>query len=140
MSMNSSLKELPGLRVWDQAGSRVPSGSRIKLLLLCEPHQLNGPGAAQAMVKRHLPIREAKTVAERLFDEGRAGVELPAVESFDAIRSELAACKVEARVIPPPYKVDTRRARDRMHMSQEQFALEFSLELSTLRNWEQGRS
>jgi len=27
-----------------------------------------------------------------------------------------------------------------MEMSQEQFALEFGLELATVRNWEQGRS
>jgi DNA-binding transcriptional regulator YiaG len=140
MSTNSSLKELSGLRVRDPAGSRVQSGSRVKLLLLCEPHQLNAPGAAQAMVKRHLPIREAKAAAERLFDEGRAVVELPMVESIDALRNELAACKVEVRVVPPPYKVDTRHVRDRMRMSQEQFALEFGLELATLRNWEQGRS
>lgn len=92
------------------------------------------------MVKRHLPIREAKAAAERLFDEGRTVVELPMVESIDALRSEMSACKVELKVIPPPPKVDTRRVRAKNHMSQEQFALEFSLELSTLRNWEQGRS
>ena len=33
-----------------------------------------------------------------------------------------------------------RAIREMMEMSQEQFALEFGLELATVRNWEQGRS
>ena len=98
------------------------------------------PGTARSLLKRHLPIREAKAAAERLFDEGRAVVELPVVESLDALRSELEACQVKALLVPPPRQVDTRSVRSRMNLSQEQFALEFGLDLSTLRNWEQGRS
>lgn len=140
MSTHSSSRELFGSRVPTRGENRVHSGSPVKLLLLSTPRQNNAPGTAQAMAKRHLPIREAKAAAERLFDEGRAVVEIPKVESLEVLRNELAACNVEARVVPPPHRVDARGLRHRMGLSQEQFALEFGLELSTLRNWEQGRS
>lgn len=140
MSTHSSSKELFGSQVPTRDENRVRSGSPVKFLLLSTPGQNNAPGTAQAMIKRHLPIREAKAAAERLFDEGRAVVEVPKVESLEVLRDELAACHVEARVVLPPHRVDTRGLRHRMGLSQEQFAFEFGLELSTLRNWEQGRS
>jgi DNA-binding transcriptional regulator YiaG len=140
MSTPSSSRELFGSPVPARGENRVHSGSPVKLLLLSTPGRNNAPGTAQALIRRHLPIREAKAAAERLFDEGRAVVEVPKVESLDVLRDELTACNVEARVVPPPQRVDTRGLRHRMRLSQEQFALEFGLELSTLRNWEQGRS
>jgi hypothetical protein len=83
------------------ASTRVRSGSPARLLRLCATYHLNAPGAARALVRRHPPIREAKTVAERLFDEGHAIVEIPAVESLDALRIEFEGCKVEAQVLLP---------------------------------------
>jgi len=85
-------------------------------------------------------MREAHAIVTRLFDHGEAVVELPAVEGVAALVRDLAACNVVARNFGPPLKVDVKVIRERMEMSQEQFALEFGLELATLRNWEQGRS
>lgn len=140
MSTKSSSKELFGSPVPAPAENQVVSGSNVKLLLQCAPTQNNAPGTAQALVKRHVPIRAAKALAERLFDQGQAVVEIPKSESLSALRSELASCHVETFLVPPPRQVDTRAVRDRMGLSQEQFATEFGLDLSTLRNWEQGRS
>lgn len=67
-------------------------------------------------------------------------MEVPVVESLEALRYDLANCHVEARLMPPTKMVDVRSVRERMGLSQDQFALEFGLELSTIRNWEQGRS
>jgi hypothetical protein len=86
MSTNSRSGDF--LRLHAGAPARVRSGSPVRLLLLCAPNKPNVPGAARALLKRHLRIREAKTVAERLFDEGRVVVEIPAVESLGALRSE----------------------------------------------------
>ncbi len=140
MSTNSSSKARFESPVPIRGVSRVASGSPAKLLLLCRPNHNNAPGTIGALVKRHLPIREAKNIAERLFDEGQAVVEVPVVESLEALRYDLANCHVEARLMPPTKMVDVRSVRERMGLSQDQFALEFGLELSTIRNWEQGRS
>jgi DNA-binding transcriptional regulator YiaG len=93
-----------------------------------------------ALAKRHISLREAHAIVTRLFDHGEAVVELPMVESVEALTHELAACNVTAKPYGPPLKVDVKAIRETMAMSQEQFALEFGLELGTLRNWEQGRS
>jgi hypothetical protein len=94
MSTNLSSKAGSWLSAPTQGVNRVLSGSRVKLLLLCETNRNNVPGTARSLLKRHLPIRAAKSAAERLFDEGRAVVELPVVESLEALGSELAACQV----------------------------------------------
>jgi DNA-binding transcriptional regulator YiaG len=101
---------------------------------------VKGPQAALALAKRHLSMREAHAVVTRLFDRGEAIVELPAVESVDAPTRDLAECNVAARPYGAPPKVDVKAIRETMELSQEQFALEFGLELATVRNWEQGRS
>ena len=38
-----------------------------------------------------------------------------------------------------PGAVDIRKLRDRLGLTQEQFALRFGLELDAVRNWEYGR-
>jgi DNA-binding transcriptional regulator YiaG len=93
-----------------------------------------------ALAKRHLSLREAHSIVTRLFDDGEAVVELPVVESVDALMRDLAASHVAAMPYGAPAKVDVRAIREDLQMSQEQFALEFGLELATLRNWEQHRS
>lgn len=45
--------------------------------------------------------------------------------------------KKRARVVYPP-PVDVQTLRRRLKMSQREFALNFMIPLSTLRNWEQG--
>ena len=140
MSTRSSLKDLSGPRVRVRGVPRVASGSRARFLLQSEPANIRAPEAALALAKRHLSMREAHAIVTRLFDHGEAVVELPAVEGVAALVRDLAACNVVARNFGPPLKVDVKVIRERMEMSQEQFALEFGLELATLRNWEQGRS
>ena len=87
-----------------------------------------------------MPLREAHSVVTRLFDHGEAVVELPRVESFATLTRDLAACRVIARPYGAPQKVDVRAIREVTGLSQDEFALQFGLELATLRNWEQGRS
>jgi len=140
MSTRSSLKGLSGSRVQVRDVPRVVSGSPGKFLLRSEPGKVRAPAAALALAKRHLSLREAHEIVTRLFDAGEAVVELAMVDSVDALTRELAASSVTAIAYGAPPKVDVRRIREDMHMSQEQFALEFGLELATLRNWEQYRS
>ncbi len=140
MSTKLSLRERFGHRVQIRDVPRVDFGSPGKFLLQSELYQIKGPSAALALAKRHISLREAHAIVTRLFDHGEAVVELPVVESVDALTSDLAACNVTAKAYAPPSRVDVKAIRERMELSQEQFALEFGLELATVRNWEQGRS
>jgi DNA-binding transcriptional regulator YiaG len=101
---------------------------------------IKGPEAALALAKRHLSMREAHDVVTRLFDTGEAIVDLPCVESADALARDLVKCNVVAKPYGAPLRVDVKAVREGFDMSQERFAAEFGLELATLRNWEQGRS
>jgi putative transcriptional regulator len=62
------------------------------------------------------------------------------VEDHAALTEELKACNVIARAYGAPKDIDVRAIRDATGLSQEDFALQFGLELATVRNWEQGRS
>ena len=62
------------------------------------------------------------------------------VESVEAVIRELAATYIRAAVYRPPERVNPAEVRERLHLTQEQFALAFGLDAATLRNWEQGRS
>jgi DNA-binding transcriptional regulator YiaG len=119
---------------------RVRSGSRGKFLLRADRTNLKGPQAALALAKRRLPLRAAHGVVTRLHDRGLAVVELPAVENARKVIRDLAGAGVEATPYGAPGKVDIKKIREAMGLSQDEFALEFGLEVSTLRNWEQGRS
>ena len=46
---------------------------------------------------------------------------------------------VRIRTVRVPSTVDVRAIRERMGLSQEEFALRFGFSLGTLRHWEQGR-
>jgi putative transcriptional regulator len=46
---------------------------------------------------------------------------------------------VRGHVVQAPGPVDVKRVRQRLGMSQGQFAAQFGISPATLRNWEQGR-
>jgi putative transcriptional regulator len=52
----------------------------------------------------------------------------------------LAGAGVTATPYGAPAKINIKGIREALGLSQDEFALEFGLEVSTLRNWEQGRS
>lgn len=140
MSTLSRLQELAGPRVRFQDVPRVLSGSPATVLLRSEPAQVAGPSAALVLAKRHLSLRQAHAVVTHLFDDGEAVVTLPMVEDLAALTAELATCNVAAVPYGAPATLDVKAVREATGLSQENFALQFGLELATVRNWEQGRS
>src|SRR5271170_6952733 len=108
MSTKSSWRDLAGPRVHVRDVPRVASGSPAKFLLQCELYQVAGPDAALALAKRHISLRDAHDTVTRLFDHGEAVVDLPMVESIDALTHDLAACNVTAKPFGPPLKVDVK--------------------------------
>jgi DNA-binding transcriptional regulator YiaG len=139
-SMRSRLKELSGPRVQVQDVRRVRSGSSGRFLLKSGRKRVNVPRAAMALAERHVRLDDALSAMERLLERGELVVELPVVESTEALIADLEACNITAKAYGAPAKVDVRAIRAKTGLSQDDFALQYGLELATLRNWEQGRS
>ncbi|GAA0583953.1 helix-turn-helix domain-containing protein [Caenispirillum bisanense] len=123
-----------------RAVDRVASGSAARLLLVRETEAPRTVVAAEALVARHLPLRQAHRAMTLLLERGRAVVELPMVEDRAALAADLAACGIRAVPYQAPAQVDVKAIRERSGLSQEDFALRFGLDVATVRNWEQGRS
>ena len=47
--------------------------------------------------------------------------------------------RARVHLVRVPGKIDVRKVRQRLGMSQEEFAAQFGISPATLRNWEQGR-
>jgi len=47
--------------------------------------------------------------------------------------------KARVHLVSVPGPIDVRKVRQRLRMSQEEFATQFGISPATLRNWEQGR-
>ncbi len=138
MSTYSWLRERVGPQVQIGEIERVPSGSPARLLLEAGINP-NTPRAAVALARRHLPMRSGHRLLTTLLQERRVVVEVPVVEDLPLLLSELAALDIKASVYDPP-KVNVRAVREKLGLSQDDFAVQYGLDASTVRNWEQGRS
>lgn len=100
----------------------------------------NVPDAARALLKRHLGYGKSFPLFNRLVDGEVVHVLVPVVEDADLLIRELADCGFTAARHEPPAEVDVRAIREKTGLTQEEFAVRFGLDLSTVRNWEQERS
>jgi hypothetical protein len=88
------------------AGSRIASGSPVRYVLGPEPGFVETVSAARAMAKRHLPLRAAKVVVERLLDNEDVTIEIPKVEDTGSFEAELVRLGIRTvhREISEPTK------------------------------------
>ncbi|HEX2528266.1 MAG TPA: helix-turn-helix domain-containing protein [Geminicoccus sp.] len=91
------------------------------------------------MARRGMTLLGAKRALEEMLASGRAFVAVPTVEDADVLMSELAAAGVAAKVLAKEPSVDVKAIRERLSLSQEQFALRYGLDVDAVRNWERGR-
>jgi DNA-binding transcriptional regulator YiaG len=112
------------------------SGSPVRLsLTLVESTQ---PVSIAILLKRRgLSLRKAHEALDRLAARETIAVELYADDSDKLIR-DLSDLGVNAHPIAAP-QIDPKQVRERLGLSQAEFALRFGLELDTIQNWEQGR-
>lgn len=118
----------------------VQSGSReiVSLRLTGKLDQTKSVEAVIALRRRGVPTLKAKRVVEAAI-EGKANVlDVPTVESRHALAEDLRRFGFDMSLIAP-VAVDTRKLRERLGLTQEQFSLRFGLELDAVRNWEYGR-
>jgi putative transcriptional regulator len=139
--MDSSLKERFARLGPIRAVERVSSDSPALFVLRLPRHPATPKtvDGALALTRRGTTMLRAKRAMEDLLANGRAFVDLPTVEDPDALTADLAAANIAAAPIQPAPAVDVRRLRERLHLTREQFATRYGLEVETLRNWEMGR-
>jgi DNA-binding transcriptional regulator YiaG len=136
MSTKSSFRAALERRGHTKAKSPARSGFPIPLVLALE--DVKQPVEVVRLLKRRgLSLRKAHETLSRLASRETVAVELRAAAPSPLI-AELAALGVTAHVIEPP-QTDAKRVRERLGLSQAEFALRFGLELATVQNWEQGR-
>jgi DNA-binding transcriptional regulator YiaG len=139
--MSSSLKERIARLGPTRAVDRVRYGSPAALALhpSADLSELKTVSAAVVLARRGIPLLRAKRALEEMLARGRAYLRLPTVENAATLADELRAAGVIATPAAPPETVDVRAIRDRLGLTQEQFALRYGLDLDAVRNWEHGR-
>lgn len=123
-----------------QVAPRVSDGSPAAILIewAGDIRGIRTISAIIALVKRWAPVLRAKRTVEAMLEHERAFIMLPKLESFEALAAELAEAGVRATTIAND-DVDVKAVRERLDLTQEQFALHYGLELDAVRNWEHGR-
>lgn len=137
MSTKSSFKA--ALERQGKAPARSPGGSdsqRIRVSL--RARKIAQPvDVARLLVKLGLSLRKAHEILNRLA----LGETVPAeISSNDTRRTlaDLETAGVLAQLIAVPV-VDVRAVREKLDISQAEFAIRFGFELDTVQNWEQHR-
>ncbi len=136
--MDSSLKErfarLGPTRVID----RVSSGSPAVYVLRVPPvlKHVRTIDGMFALARRGFTMLQAKRAIEAMLDDGRVFVDLPMVESDEALTTELARAGITAAAVVAPPAIDVRSLRERLRLTPEQFALRYGFERDTLQRWE----
>ena len=140
MSTKSKLREVFGPRVEIRDIDRVPSGSPARYVLVPEMPFHKTVSVAEALAKRGLTLLQAKRFVTRLAKGESVATEIPMVEDTSAFENELKRHGVIAERRDPPYDVNVKEIRERLGLSQEEFATRFGFDAASLRNWEQGRT
>ena len=123
-----------------QVAPRVSGGSPAALLIewAGDIRQIRTIDAILALSRRWAPMLRAKRAVEAMVEHRRAFITVPRLESFEALAAELAAAGVKVtRVVRD--EIDVKAIRQRLDLTQEQFAIHYGLELDAVRNWEHGR-
>lgn len=139
--MDSSLKEKFGRLERDQGEGHVPSGSpRVLQLIRGDDWARIRTIDAIILLKRRGPtLLRAKRAVEAAVEHGRTLIELPLVESEDAVLAELRDAGFEARFVAEEQEVNVASLRQRLDMTLEGFATAYGFDVRAVRDWEAGR-
>lgn len=140
MLTKSKLRELFGPRVEIRNIDRVPSGSPARYVLAPEMPFHKTVSVALALAKRGLTLLQAKRIVTRLAAGESVAIEVPMVEDTSVFEHELKQLRVIAERRDPPDTVNIKEIRERLGLSQDEFATRFGFDAASLRNWEQQRT
>lgn len=138
MPARLTFKEALARRDETPAVHRTVSGSPVRLLLSTKGPIDRPVSAIQLIAHLGTSLRRGHDTLDRIAKGESVPVELIVPEGCD-VSTEFAELNILAQVIARPF-VDVRSIRERLDLTQAEFAIRFGLELDTLRNWEQGRN
>lgn len=95
---------------------------------------------AEALAKRGLTLLQAKRIVTRLAKGESVAAEIPMVEDTGLFEQELMRHGIVAGRRDPPDEVNVKAIRERLGLSQDEFATRFGFDAASLRNWEQQRT
>lgn len=140
MSTKSSFRALVERQEDVKAPYPLPSGSPLAISLSLRGDFTRHSDLVRLLRENGVSLKAAHGHLTRLADFGRVELQIPFVSDTADIIEKLQAMGLDVVLLQPPGKVNVRRIRERLHLTQEAFALRFALEPSTVRNWEQGRN
>lgn len=93
--------------------------------------------ASMVLARRGASLAQAKRTIEQLIKKVVVAIDLPLVEDKVAVVRELRKLRIAASALRTD-PVDVRALREKLRLSQSQFALIHNLSLDTLQKWESG--
>ncbi|MFC3169580.1 helix-turn-helix domain-containing protein [Paracoccus fontiphilus] len=137
---NSLLKEVAGRLGPVQDVSQNQSGSKEHLVLHATKNDapVIAVKAALVLAECGISLLKAKRAIETVLEGGEATLILPKVGSKQKLTSELRAAGIEAFVATPPKTYSVKGLRQRLKLTQEEFAVIYGVDLRTLQNYESG--
>jgi putative transcriptional regulator len=140
MSTNSLLPPGFARLARTPAAGRVESGSPATLLIewAGDIRDIQKIPAIEALAHRWMPKLRAMRAVDAMVGDRKAFVYIPKVESLDTLTQELAKAGVKATALPNA-GIDVRAIREKLDLTQEQFAVRYGLDVVAVRNWETGR-
>jgi DNA-binding transcriptional regulator YiaG len=94
--------------------------------------------ATRLLAGAGLSVLRAKHGIESMLEVGDTAVIMPTEVDTAALARELRTAGIKVTQISGA-PVDVQATRNRLGMTQDQFALRYGLDLAAVRNWEQGR-
>jgi DNA-binding transcriptional regulator YiaG len=124
----------------------VNSGSPEQVVLKLGRRSPDVIAATLAMVRRGTTMLKAKRAIERALEQGDAVIDLPMVEDQKALTGDLEEAgmavtfrSVMDRDLQEQFSVRLKELRNRLGVSQEEFARDYDLDKKTLQGWEIGK-
>lgn len=119
-----------------------PSGSSVAVVLSRSAPLDRPVNVVRALVWNGVRLSKAHAILARLTKDEDVPVLLTAAEPFSNLSRKLRVLGVSVRKRTAPRRVSqtVKQLRERQRDTQEEFAIRYGLDVSTIRNWEQRRS
>ncbi|WP_422050894.1 helix-turn-helix domain-containing protein [Shimia sp.] len=137
MSKQLSLKDLKGRLEQIPAAPQNLSGSKEHVVICGFEKHANAYLAIKLLHKNGLTLRKSKNLIDAIVagSQEEAFI-LPRVEDPNELQSELSKLGFHVRIVTPGRNVSVRRIREKLGLTQEQFAVLYRVELRSLQNYE----
>jgi DNA-binding transcriptional regulator YiaG len=93
------------------------------------------------LVRAGVSVRSAKTAVDRLKEGRSAVLTASRVDNYETLKKRIEAQKIGVhRLAEPEPDIDVKAVRERLQLTQAEFAGLLRIKLDTLQNWEQRRT